>query len=59
MDKIDELIKLLKSQEAAGIAKANGIIDAVKAGEFLKLKKEEPKLTFKYNQFDRKINKGG
>lgn len=41
MDKLEDIVKVLKEQEEAGLAKATDIINAVKANDFLNLKREE------------------
>lgn len=43
MDKFDDILALLKSQEAAGAAKASELINTIKAQDFLKKKEEEEK----------------
>lgn len=58
LDKLEEILRVVKSQEAAGLAKAKSIIDDVKAYEMPELpipdiqdifKKEEPQKKCKCN----------
>lgn len=43
MERLDDLIKTVKAQEAVSVAKANEVLEALKTAEFLKKKEEEEK----------------
>ena len=40
LDRVDDIIKMIKAQEELGRAKANDVLSAVKVGELLKRKEE-------------------
>lgn len=43
MERLDEFIKTVKAQEALGVAKANDVLNTIKAADFLKKKEQEEK----------------
>lgn len=43
MERLEDLIKTVKAQEALGVQKANEVLNTIKAADFLKKKEEEEK----------------
>ena len=43
MERLEDLIKTVKAQEAIGVAKANEVLNTIKAADFLKKKEQEEK----------------